>query len=166
MSIDETSLHDDLFTILSNKKGHGKHGSIASVVRGTKSSEVLNILMQVPQDERQKVTEVTMAFSDSMRTIVKTAFPHATIVIDCFHIIKRCGESLEEIRLKEKRLAMSDVKRQQRKHRERQQRNAAHRRWYRKKHPRNYSGKNRGRKPQRMNERFVPETFDNGDTRI
>ena len=36
LCIDETSLQDDLFTILSNKAGHGRQGTIISMVRGTK----------------------------------------------------------------------------------------------------------------------------------
>lgn len=105
LCIDETSLHDDLFTILSNKDGHGKSGTIVAVVHGTKASDVIAQLMKLPQEQRLAVTEVTMDFSDSMMCIVRAVFPNATIIIDCFHIIKRCGEAVEEIRLKEKRNA-------------------------------------------------------------
>jgi hypothetical protein len=37
---------------------------------------------------------------------------------------------------------------------------------YRQKHPKNYKGKKRGRKPTRLNERFVPEELSNGDTKV
>ena len=46
-----------------------------------------------------------MDFSDSMYSIAKQCFPNATIVIDCFHIVKRLCEGLEEMRLRFKRLA-------------------------------------------------------------
>lgn len=52
LSIDETSLHDDLFTILSNKDGHGKSGTIVAMVRGTKSSGVIAQLQKLPEDQR------------------------------------------------------------------------------------------------------------------
>lgn len=52
LSIDETSLHDDLFTILSNKDGHGKSGTIVDMVRGTKSSGVIAQLQKLPEDQR------------------------------------------------------------------------------------------------------------------
>ena len=105
LGIDETMLHKDLMTFLSNKDGHGKKNTIIAAVKGTKSSDVIKILKEIPEDKRLEVKEVTMDFSDSMYTIVKETFPKATIVIDCFHIIKRCIEAIEEIRLKEKRNA-------------------------------------------------------------
>ncbi len=37
LSIDETSLQDDLFTFLSNKDGHCRQGTIIAAVRGTRS---------------------------------------------------------------------------------------------------------------------------------
>lgn len=39
-SIDETKIGDEVYTILSNKDGHGRRGSIIAVVRGTKASVV------------------------------------------------------------------------------------------------------------------------------
>lgn len=166
MSIDETQLHDDLFTILSNKDGHGGPGTVAAVAAGTSAAEVLKTLLQIPEEKRLEVEEITMDFSESMRSIAATAFPNATRVIDCFHVIKLLSDALEEVRLKEKRLAVAEQKRLERRHREKLRRNAQHRKWYRKTHPKNYKGKKRGRKPQRNNKRFVPPTFSNGDTRV
>lgn len=166
MSIDETLLHDDLFTILSNRDGHGGPGTVAAVAAGTSAGEVLETIMQIPEDKRLAVGEITMDFSESMRSIAAKAFPNATRVIDCFHVMKRLGDALEEIRLKEKRLAVAGQKRLERRHRERIRRNARHRKWYRKTHPKNYKGKKRGRKPERNNKRFTPPTFSNGDTRV
>lgn len=166
MSIDETQLHDDLFTILSNKDGHGGPGTVAAVAAGTSAEEVLKTLMQIPEKKRLAVEEITMDFSESMRSIAVSAFPNATRVIDCFHVMKRLGDALEEMRLKEKRLAVAEQKRLERQHRERLRRNVQHRKWYRNAHPKNYKGKKRGRKPQRNNKRFTPPTFENGDTRV
>ena len=89
LSIDETSLSDDLFTILSNKDGHGRKGTVIAMVRGTKSADVVRQLMRMPEDRRLAVTEVTMDFSDSMYAIVQQCFPNATVVMDCFHVIRR-----------------------------------------------------------------------------
>ena len=48
MSLDETSTKDgELFTILSNKEGHGRRGSIAAIVNGTKVEDVVAIGDQV-----------------------------------------------------------------------------------------------------------------------
>ena len=88
LGIDETMLHKDLMTFLSNKDGHGKKKTIITAVKITRSSDVINILKRIPEEKRLQVKEVTMDFSDSMYTIVKETFPKATIVIDCFHINK------------------------------------------------------------------------------
>jgi transposase len=166
LSIDETSLQEDLFTILSNKDGHGRRGAVIAAVRGTKASEVIRILMQIPQEKRIEVREVTMDFSDSMYSIVSAVFPNATIVIDCFHIIKRCGDAVEEIRLRSKREAIKDQRKRQAEFRNKLEQRVKQRKYYRKKHPRRYKGRKRGRKPVRLNERFKPEILDNGDTGV
>ena len=82
-SIDETQLCEDVYTILSNKAGHGKKGTV-----------------DIPASELGKVKEITMDFSDSMYNIAKQCFPNADIVIDCFHIVQRLCGGLEEMRLK------------------------------------------------------------------
>ena len=103
LSIDETQIGDDVRTILTNKDGHGRKGSMIAIVKGTNADDIVKVLLQLPEDKRNAVKEVTMDFSDSMYSIVQASFPNATIVIDCFHIIKRCRDSIEELRLKIKR---------------------------------------------------------------
>ena len=142
LSIDETSLQDDLFTFLSNK------------------------VLKIPEEQRLKVKEVTMDLSESMADIVTQAFPNATIVLDCFHIMRRCNDAIEEMRLRCKREAQAKVRKEKREFRKRQKRNAAHRRWYRKTHPKKYKGKTRGRKPARKNEKFRPTVLSTGDTLV
>lgn len=166
MSIDESCLHEDLFTFLSNKDGHCKSGTIAAVVRGTKAEDVLKVLLQIPEEERLKVKEVTMDLSESMYSIVTRAFPNAVIVLDCFHIMKRCNEAIEELRLRYKREAQAIVKRERRAFKAKLKQRAARRKQYRKNHPKNYSGKVRGRKPSRKNEKFRPAVLSNGDTLV
>ena len=166
LSIEETSLSDDLFTILSNKDGHGRKGTVIAMVRGTKSTDVVRQLMRIPEDRRLAVTEVTMDFSDSMYAIVQQCFPNATVVMDCFHVIRRCGEAIEELRLKAKRMAQKEQRKLQAEHRRRQAARVKARKAYRRKHPKKYKGKIRGRKPARLNSRYVPEILSNGDTRV
>ena len=149
MSIDETMLCDDLFTFFSRKAGKGKQGTLAAAVRGTTVEEVLKVLMQVPEEIRRRVKEVTMDFSDSMYSIIRQAFPWATIVIDCFHIMQLCGDGLGEMRMKLKRAAVAELKRQEREFKKRLAKNQKQRENYRKKHPKNYKGKVRGPKPMR-----------------
>ena len=44
--------------------------------------------------------EVTLDLSDSMRKIVRTCFPKAMRVIDCFHIQKLACDAVQEMRIK------------------------------------------------------------------
>jgi transposase len=166
LSIDETSFCDDLFTILSNKAGHGRQGTLIATVRGTKASDVVSRLMQIPLDKRLAVQEVTMDFSDSMYSIVQQCFPNALIVIDCFHIVKRCTEALEELRLQAKRLAIKEQKKEKTEFAKKLKRRIKARKTYRKKHPKSYKGKTRGRKPSRLNQKYVPTELSNGDTKV
>ena len=111
-SIDETSLCNEVYTIVSNKAGHGKKGSVIAIVKGTKANVVSAVLKKIPESEREKVTEITMDFSDSMFCIAKQCFPKATIVIDCFHIVQRLCEGLEEMRLRFKQLAVTESRKE------------------------------------------------------
>lgn len=166
LGIDETMLHRDLTTFLTNKDGHGKRHTLIAAVRGTKASDVVKVLMQIPKEQREQVEEVTMDFSDSMYAIIAEAFPNATIVIDCFHIIKRCIEAVEELRLKAKREAQKALNKEKAEFKKKLERLVRSRKYYRKKHPKKYKGKKRGRKPQRLNKRFRPTMLSNGETVI
>ena len=108
LSIDESRHAKDLFTFLSNKEGHGKKGTLIAAVRGTKASEVVAILMKISEEKRLAVKEVTMDYSDSMYSIVTQAFPNASIVIDCFHVMKNQCEALDCIRMRLKRKAIAE----------------------------------------------------------
>jgi len=110
LSLDETMLCRDLITFLSNKDGHGKKGFIIAAVCGTKSEDVTHIIKKTPLEQREKVREVTLDFSESMRAIATSAFPNAMITVDCFHIVKRCIDAIEELRLKFKREAVKKQK--------------------------------------------------------
>ena len=72
-------------------------------MRGTKAEDVLTIPLQIPEKERLRVKEVTADLSDTMAVIVHTAFLNAILTLDCFHIMKRCIDGVEEIRLRYRR---------------------------------------------------------------
>ena len=77
MSIDETSTKDgELFTILSNKEGHGRKGSIAAIISGTKVEDVVAALKLVPEVVRKQVGVITMDFSSSMAAIAESGDPN------------------------------------------------------------------------------------------
>ena len=85
--IDETSLQGEMYTIVHNKDAHGRKGAIVAVVKGTNPEDVLKVLMQLPSDKREMVESITMDLSDCMRAIARDAFPKATAIRDCFHVV-------------------------------------------------------------------------------
>ncbi len=166
LSIDETMLHNDLYTFLSNKDGHGKQGTLIAAVKGTTIKEVSKQLMRIPEKQRLAVKEVTMDFSDSMFGIVRTCFPNAEIVIDCFHIMQLGSKGMDEMRMKLKRAARTERNKQEREFKKQLERRAKNRAKYAKSHELKFSknGKKLGRPRKRKNEKFKPEKLSNGET--
>lgn len=168
--IDETSLQGELYTIVHNKDAHGRKGAIIAVVKGTNPADVLRVLMQVPADKREMVESITMDLSDCMRAIAREAFPKATVIRDCFHVVKRGGEGCEEIRLRLKRGAVKELNRQKAEFRKYLEGLAAQRKAYRErmkaKHGKKWKKCKRGKKPKRLNARFEPPRLANGETLV
>ena len=102
-----------------------------AIVKGTAPLDVAAVLQKIPAEQRLKVSTATMDLSDCMRAIVREAFPEATVVRDCFHVIRRAGEGVEELRLRLKREAVKDVNRQKAEFRKYLENQAKKRRLYR-----------------------------------
>jgi len=50
LSIDETSLSDDeLYTIVTNKEGRGRKGTLVAIIKGTKAEDVIEILLKIKE---------------------------------------------------------------------------------------------------------------------
>ena len=101
LAIDETALSNgELYTIITNRDKHGRKGCLLAVIAGTKAEEVWKVLERIDEKERNKVREVTLDLSDSMRKIVRHCFPKATRVTDRFHIQKLACDAVQEMRIK------------------------------------------------------------------
>jgi transposase len=101
LSIDETAFtNGDLYTILTNKSAKSKKGSLVAMVKGTKSEDVLKIIYKIPYENRKLVKEITLDLAQSMKLIVKKAFPKASKVIDRFHVQKLAFEAVQEVRIR------------------------------------------------------------------
>ena len=101
IAIDESSLSNgELYTFVTNRDAHTRQQSLIAVVARTKSEDVIAVLKRIDEEQRYAVEEVTLDLSDSMRKIVRTAFPKANRVIDRFHIQKLACEAVQEIRIK------------------------------------------------------------------
>lgn len=166
LSIDETSIDHEVYVFLTNKDGHGKKKTLIAYVKGLKVSEIVEILMQIPESLRLAVIEVTMDHSDIMHAVVSKVFPNARITIDCFHSVQIVGDAPEEIRMQCKREAVKEEKKEKAAFKKRLLRNDKQRKRYAEKHSKNYKGRKRGRKPMRANAKYVPTTLSNGDTPI
>jgi hypothetical protein len=82
LSIDESSFCNDLFTILSDKEGHVGKGTIVAMVRGTKASDVINILLNLPEDKRLAVTK------NSIRSLRGSNFMPGTQRLRTAHCVR------------------------------------------------------------------------------
>jgi len=101
LSIDETSLSNgELYTILTNKAGKGRKGTIVAMVAGTKAETVISIIEKIPLKQRNLVKEITLDMAGNMSLIAKKCFFNATRVTDRFHVQKLATEALQEIRIK------------------------------------------------------------------
>ncbi len=120
ISIDETAFSNgELYTIVTNKDGHGKHGTVIAMIKGTKADDVCRYLMKLPEGKRRMVKNVTLDMAGSMRQIVKRCFPYATQIIDRFHVQMQMQEALQELRVQYRWQAIeqenSDIKKRERK---------------------------------------------------
>lgn len=101
LAIDESSLSNgELYTFVTNREAHTREQSLVAVVAGTKAEDVIAVLQRIDEERRNAVEEVTLDLSDSMRKIVRTAFPKASRVIDRFHIQKLACDAVQELRVK------------------------------------------------------------------
>lgn len=107
INIDEVTISNgELYTVITNKAAHGRRGALIAIVKGTKAEVVLPILMRIPREWREKVTEVTLDLSESMEQIATVAFPNARHILDRFHVQQLVSDGLQEIRLVFRREAM------------------------------------------------------------
>ena len=101
LAIDESSLSNgELYTFVTNRDARTRECSLIAVVAGTKAEDVTAILKRIDEERRHAVEEVTLDLSDSMRKIVRTAFPKACRVIDRLHVQKLACEAVQELRVK------------------------------------------------------------------
>ena len=100
LAIDESSLSNgELYTFVTNRDARTRDRCLVAVVAGTKSEDVISVLQKIDERKRHAVKEVTLDLSDSMRKIVRMAFPKADRVIDRFHIQKLACEAVQELRV-------------------------------------------------------------------
>jgi transposase len=88
----------ELYTFVINKAGKGKKGTIVSVVKGTLSKDIVDVLLKLNIEKRLLAKEVTLDMANNMELAAKTAFPNAQLVTDRFHVVRLCMEALQHLR--------------------------------------------------------------------
>ena len=107
LAIDETSLSNgELYTFVTNRDACTRERSLAAVVAGTESEDVITVLQRIDEESRYAVKGLTLDLSDSMRKIVRAAFPEASRIMDRFHIRKLACDAVRELRIKHRRDAI------------------------------------------------------------
>nr|WP_041738257.1 transposase [Echinicola vietnamensis] len=101
ISIDETSLSQgELYTVVTNKAGKGRKGTLIAMIKGTDSETVKKVLRRkIPFQKRRMVKEVTLDMAASMGQIVRGTFTAATLVTDRFHVQQLAYDAVQEMRI-------------------------------------------------------------------
>ena len=81
-------------------------------MKGLKVSDIVTVLIQIPEKLLKAVIEVTMDHSDVMNAVVREVFTDARITIDCFHTVQIVGDAIEGIRMQSKREAVKEEKKE------------------------------------------------------
>lgn len=112
LAIDETSLSNgELYTVLTNKDGHGGRGTLVAMVKGVKSEYIVQKLQRLPAGRRAMVESVTMDMSNSMYKIVRSCFPNAEQIVDRFHVQKLMYDALQDLRIRHRWEALNEENR-------------------------------------------------------
>ena len=158
MALDETAMSKgELHTLLTRKSARCKQGTIGAMVEGTNADEIsAHIIANSTEEQRSRVKEITMDFSENMHTIAERCFPEATKTIDLFHLIRLLINDMQDLRVRLKREARSEDTKARKEWQKRLEKNASRRK----------EGKkdNRGRPAERKNAAYKPEVLSNGDT--
>ena len=67
LCIDETSLScGELYTVVTNRAGRGGRGTLVTMIRGTKSEDVIKVLEMIHVSKRKTAKEVTLDLLPTM----------------------------------------------------------------------------------------------------
>ena len=101
LCLDEVALSDgELYTVLTNAKSKCQKGSLIAMVKGVKSDVVSKILVQIPEQQRKEVKEISVDMANSMEKIARDSFPNAQVVTDRFHVAQLISDAVQEIRIR------------------------------------------------------------------
>ncbi|NDV97619.1 DDE transposase, partial [Dysgonomonas sp. 521] len=101
LSLDETCLSNgEVYTVLTNKAGHGGKGSLVAIVRGVASQTVIRAFNRMSRQKRLQVKSITTDLSSAMMLTARWSFPKAELINDRFHVQQLMNEAVDHIRIK------------------------------------------------------------------
>ncbi|MDL2224140.1 transposase, partial [Bacteroidales bacterium OttesenSCG-928-M06] len=101
LSLDETCLSNgEVYTILTNKGGHGKKGALVAMVRGVASEIVIRVFKRMSRRKRLQVRTITTDLSSAMMLTARKAFPAAELINDRFHVQQLMNEAVDHLRVR------------------------------------------------------------------
>ena len=68
-----------------------------SIIAGTKTWDIVEILWLISSELREQVEEITMDLFPTMRKAARFSFPNAALVADRFHVQKLVLDALQEL---------------------------------------------------------------------
>lgn len=103
ISIDEVALtRGELVTIVTNKAGKGKKGSLVALIHGTRTADIVQVLDRLSHTQKSLVKEVTMDMAKNMESAILKVFPQALRVTDHFHVVQLVNEVVQGLRIKQR----------------------------------------------------------------
>ena len=107
LSIDEVALsRGELYTVLSNKSGRSKRGTLVALIKGTRCEDIIGVLEKLPN--KDKVKEVTLDMAPSMELAISSVFTKASLVSDRFHVVRLLTDALQKERIEYRWLAIEE----------------------------------------------------------
>lgn len=101
LSLDETCMSNgQVYTILTNKAGHGRKGSLVAMVHGVSSETVIRAFKRMSRHKRLQVKSITTDLSSAMMLTARRSFPKAELINDRFHVQQLMNEAVDQIRVK------------------------------------------------------------------
>ena len=101
LCLDEVSLSDgELYTVLTNAKSRTQKGSLIAMIKGVKSSDIIDVISKIPVEKRNLVKEISVDMAKNMEKAAGECFSRASIVTDRFHVVQLVNEAVQEIRIK------------------------------------------------------------------
>ena len=95
-----------LYTVLSNKAGRSKRGTLVALIKGTRCEDIIKVLDKLPH--KDKVKEVTLDMAPSMELAISSVFTKASLVSDRFHVVRLITDALQKERIEYRWLAIEE----------------------------------------------------------